>query len=290
MSEILGVNDAAFGVPESGNESGVMMMLRQGAAITNLQVVFDNLRFSQKNLSKKVLKLLQTWKPEKVQKILGRNPSEMFYSKEFIEYDISVTEGPLTDTQKQTFFRQLVDVYTLSGGPGVSPITPQMLVENAPIQSKGTILAQIKQNEEMKMQTQAQQAQMQQAMQQKQVEAIDAQIQNTKSSSIEKLAGAKERYSRSVSNLSLETERSARAVEDRADAALARVKAIKELETLDDDKLIKYIDLIQAMEAQNEAKELKLRQEDLAISSQGQQIGDLLSGLPTQQNVNQQLM
>jgi hypothetical protein len=282
MSEILGVNDAAFGVPQSGNESGVMMMLRQGAAITNLQVVFDNLRYSQKNLSKKVLKLLQTWKPEKVEKILGRKPSEMFYSKEFIEYDISVTEGPLTDTQKQTFFRQLVDVYTLSGGPGVSPITPQMLVENAPIQSKGTILAQIKQNEEMKMQTQAQQAQIQQAMQQKQVEAIDATIQNTKSSSIEKLAGAKERFSRAFANTSLETERTARAVEDRADAALTRVKAMKELESMDDDKLIKYLNIIQNLEARNEAKEEKIREEDLAISAQGQQLGDLLTGIPSQ--------
>jgi len=283
MSEILGVNDAAFGIPESGNESGVMMMLRQGAAITNLQCVFDNLRYAQKHLTKKILKLLQTWTPQKVEKILGRKPSEQFYSKEFIEYDIAITEGPLTDTQKQTFFRQLVDIYTISGGAGVSPITPRMLVQNAPIQSKSTILAQIDENQKMQQQAQQQSQQQQMQMLQKQVEALDAQVQNTKASSIEKLAGAKERFTRAFANTSLETERTARAVEDRADAALTRVKAMKELESMDDDKLIKYLSIIQSLEERNEAKEEKVRQEDLAISSSGQELGDLLSGIPSSQ-------
>ena len=51
--EIAGVNDAAFGQIETANESGVMQLLRQGAAITNLQDLFDNLRMSQKALSQK---------------------------------------------------------------------------------------------------------------------------------------------------------------------------------------------------------------------------------------------
>ena len=49
------------------------MMLRQGATITNLQDVFDNLRRSQRSISKKVLKLIQSWKPEKVERILREN-------------------------------------------------------------------------------------------------------------------------------------------------------------------------------------------------------------------------
>jgi len=250
MGEILGVNDAAFGVPESGNETGVMMMLRQGAAITNLQGLFDNLRYSQKQLAKKVLKLIQTWTPEKVEKILGRKPSEQFYSKEFINFDIAVTEGPLTDTQKQTFFRQLVDVYTLSGGPGVSPITPKMLVENAPLQSKGTILKQIEQNEQAQQQAQQQAAQMQMQMQAKQVEAIDATIQNTKASSIEKLAGASERRSRTQSDLALATERISESEQNRAQAALDRAKTMVEISQLSDERIYKVWEFVNMLEKQ----------------------------------------
>jgi hypothetical protein len=250
MAEILGVNDAAFGIPDSGNESGIMMMLRQGAAITNLQGVFDNLRLSQKNLSKKVLKLIQTWTPEKVERILGRKPSEQFYSKDFIKYDIAVTEGALTDTQKQTFFRQLVDIYTLSGGAGVSPITPKMLVQNAPIQSKGTILAQIEAQEQMQQQAQQQAQQLQMQMQAKQVEAVDAQIQNTKASSIEKLAGASERRSRTQSDLALATERISESEQNRAQAALDRAKTMVEISNLSDERIYKVWNFVNMLEKQ----------------------------------------
>ncbi len=250
MSEILGVNDAAFGISDSGNESGVMLMLRQGAAITNLQGVFDNLRYAQKHLSMLVLKLIQTWTPEKVEKILGRKPTPQFYSKEFIKYDIAITEGPLTDTQKQTFFRQLVDVYTLSGGAGVSPITPKMLVENAPIQSKGTILKQMQANEESQQQAQQQATQAQMMMQQKQMEAVDAQIANTKASSIEKLAGATERRSRTQSDLALATERISESEQNRAQAALDRAKTMVEVSQLSDERIYKVWDFVNMLEKQ----------------------------------------
>ena len=51
IKDVAGVNDASFGQMESGNESSVLVMLRQGAALTNVQGVFDKLRVSQKHLS-----------------------------------------------------------------------------------------------------------------------------------------------------------------------------------------------------------------------------------------------
>lgn len=285
MSEILGVNDAAFGVPESGNESGVMMMLRQGAAVNNLQGVFDNLRYAQKHLSKKILKLIQTWTPEKVERILGRKPSDQFYSKDFIKYDISIQEGPLTDTQKQMHFRQMVDVYQLTGGPGVSPITPSMLAKAAPLQGKSEYLAEIQKNEEM-LSKQGQE------QQQVQMQVLEGQMENLKASSVEKMAGAKERFTRAIANTGLETERAARAVDNRASAALDRVKAMKELASFDDERLLKYLSLVRLMEEANRIQEERLKQDDVNISAQGEAAAepgaeDLLGQLFAQGNVNQ---
>src|SRR5690606_15132790 len=134
MMEIAGINDAAFGITENAGDSGVMMMLRQGAAVVNLQELFDNLRRSQKAVSKKVLKLIQKWRPEKVKRILNQEPTQEFYNAEFTKYDVSVQEGILTETQRQMNFRQMVDIYQLTGGPQGSPITPQMLYNAAPLQ------------------------------------------------------------------------------------------------------------------------------------------------------------
>jgi hypothetical protein len=267
MSEIIGVNDAAFGIPESGNESGVMMMLRQGAAVTNLQCVFDNLRYAQKQLTRKVLKLIQTWSPRKVERILGRKPTQQFFSKDFIKYDISIQEGMMTDTQRQMHFRQMVDMYQMTGGPQGSPITPTMLIKAAPIQGASTLFAEIDQN-------QKQQAQAAQVQSQVQSQLVEGQMQYQKAAALEKVAGAKERFTRAFADVGLSDERAARAVDDRASAALSRIKGIKELFTMDDERLFKYINIINMLEEMSTKKEEEIKQGDLAVASHGQELGD----------------
>jgi hypothetical protein len=262
MSEILGVNDAAFGIPESGNESGVMMQLRQGAAINNLQNVFDSLRQSRKLLTRKVIKLIQTWSPKKIERILGRKPTEQFFTKDFIKYDISIQEGMMTDTQRQMHFRQMVDMYQLTGGPQGSPITPMMLTKAAPIQGATEMFKDIEEN-------QKQQAQAAQTQSQVQMQLVEGQMQYEKAAAMEKVAGAKERFTRSVANLGLEDERASRMVDDRATAALSRAKAIKELSTIDDDRLVKYASIIKMFEEISRSSENQVKQDDVQISKAG---------------------
>lgn len=256
---ITGVNDANFGITENEAESGIMMMLRQGASIVNLQDLFDNLRYAQKLVSKKALKLIQTWKPEKIQRIINEPPTQQFYNKNFIKYDVSVQEGVLTDDQRQIYFRQLVDLKNL----GV-PVTGQMLAEAAPLQGKSEYNEQIKAIEQ-------QQAQAQQQAQQIEMAKLQSELEYNKSASIEKVAGAKERFTRSVANMGLEDERAARAVDDRSEAALERVRAIKELSTMDDERLFKYLQIVNMLEEQSRAKEEQIKADDVAISARGEQ-------------------
>lgn len=257
MMEILGVNDASFGVPDSGNESGIMMMLRQGSSIVNLQDVFDNLRFSQKCLSLKALKIIQTWTPEKIKRIINEEPTQQFYNRDFTKYDIAVQEGMLTDTQRQMYFRQLVDLKQL----GV-PVSGAMLAEAAPIQGKTEYVQQLKQEEQAQAQQMQQQAQMQQQL-------LDSQRQLAQAKSISDIALSKERFTRAVANMGLEDERAARAVDDRASASLDRARAMKELASLDDDRLIKYLSIVRQLEEFNRAKEEQIKEDDVAISARG---------------------
>ena len=280
MMEIAGINDAAFGQTENAGDSGVMMMLRQGAAIVNLQELFDNLRASQKSLSKKVLKLIQNWRPQKVQRILNEEPTQQFYDPSFTKYDIAVQEGILTDTQRQMYFRQLVDLRQLG-----APVTGEMLAKAAPIQGKSEYVEQLAAMEQ-------QQAQAQQEQQQIQAQLLDSQRQMSQAKAISDIALSKERFTRSVANMGLEDERASAAVENRADYALKRAKAMKELQSLDDDRLLKYLSIIRMMEETARGNEERVKADDVQISAQANEpaqnvpaVGGLLQELPEQQSM-----
>src|SRR5208337_1417093 len=69
---------------------------------------FDGLRESQRILGRKTLKLMQlNYTPEKVQLITKKQPTPEFFSKTFSRYDVTVEEGVLTDSQKQSQFIQM---------------------------------------------------------------------------------------------------------------------------------------------------------------------------------------
>lgn len=251
MVEIAGINDAAFGQTEMANDSGVMMLLRQGAALTNLQELFDNLRYSQKLISKKILKMMQSWKPEKVQRIINEQPTEQFYELDLTKYDVTIQEGVLTDTQRQMYFRQLVDLRQL----GV-PVSGEMLAQAAPLQGKTKFIEQMKQAEKQ----QAEAAQRQQAIEQ---QLLDSQSKMAQAKAISDIALGKERFTRAVANLGLEDERASQAVQDRADAALSRVKAMKELSMMDDERLLRLLQIVRLMEENNRMKEDQIKREDV---------------------------
>lgn len=275
----VGINDASFGMTQNDQESGIMMMLRQGASLVNLQDLFENLRFAQKQAARKCIKMMQNWTPQKIQRILNRQPTQQFYTKEFIKYDISIQEGMLTGTQKQMYFRQLLDLKQVG-----APVSASMLAKAAPIQGKSEYLAQLQQEEQ-------QQAQQAQEAQKVQMSLIDGQRQAQQAKAISDIALSKERFTRAIANMGLEDERAARAVDDRASASLDRARAIKELESLDDDRLIKYWKVVQLMEEGNRAKEEQIKEDDVFISARGDALANPqanpLQGIDIQEDVVQ---
>lgn len=284
MQEILGINDAAFGIADSGNESGIMMMLRQGATITNLQDVFDNLRFSQRAVSKKVLKLIQSWTPQKIERIIKQKPTQQFYDKEFTKYDVAVQEGMLTDTQKQIYFRQLVDLKQLTDVPSQGPITAEMLVEAAPIQGKTTLQKEIAQNEQQRQQAAQKQAEAQQSMLKMQEQAVTAKA-------ISDIALSKERFTRSVANMGLEDERAAKAIQDRSQAVLNNVKAAGEIQGMTQKQILQSFQIVKLMEEMAHAKEEQVKEDDVQISARAEQAAaPQMQGNPGGQQIPGQLM
>lgn len=235
ISQISGVNEELLG-SAMDDKAGVLSMLRQGAGLTTLQSLFDQLDRSQKLLGKIMIDIVQTnFTPGKVQKILEAPASPEFYSKAFGRYDAVVEEGLNTSTQKQMQFAQLLQLRD----SGV-PIPDEALLDAATIQDKKKLIEYIQKAKQQQQQLQQQQIQGELAEQQ-------ARIKLAQSRAVADTGLGLERVSRVEENKALATERRAQAQKDEDIGLLNLVKALKELETVDISQIEKLINLSHAV-------------------------------------------
>ena len=264
IQQISGVNEELLGSAVD-EKAGILAMLRQGAGLTTLQKLFDQLDFSCKNLGKIFIDIIQSnFTPGKIKRILNEEPSPQFYNKAFGKYDAAVEEGLNTTTQKQMMFAQLLQLREV----GVQ-VPDDYILDAATIQDKTKLKERI-------MQAQQQQQQLQQIQ-------LDSQLKEAEART--KLADARatadeglglERLSRVEENRALAVERRAEAIKDQYSAVLDLAKALKELESIDLAQLQQLIQLQQLVKS--EQMDLKAEQEETPLQK-----------APTQEAAPQQL-
>lgn len=235
IQEISGVNEELLG-SAMDDKAGILSMLRQGAGLTTLQGLFDQLDRSQRILGKIILDIIQTnFTPGKIQRIIEEQPTPQFYNKAFGKYDANVEEGLNTTNQKQMQFAQLLQLREV----GV-PVPDEVLLEACTIQNKKKLVEIIKA-------TQQQQQQMAQEQQQAQVAETMARTELAQARAIADKGLGLERMSRIEENEALSVERKAQASRDENEGLLALVKALKEIDGLDMQHVEQAINLMQAV-------------------------------------------
>ncbi len=222
MNLISGVNEELMGSAVD-DKAGILSMLRQGAGLTTLQGLFDQLDRSQKLLGKIMLDIIQAnFTPGKIKKILeGKEPSPQFYNKAFGKYGATVEEGLNTSTQRQMEFAQLLHLREAG-----MPIPDASIIQAATLQGKKQLV------EDMQAINQQQQ-QAQQARQQLELAEIDARIKLSQAHVVANQGLGVERLSRVEENEALADERRAKAEQDKDGAFLNLVKALKEIDGMD---------------------------------------------------------
>lgn len=222
INAISGVNEELMG-SAMDDKAGILSMLRQGAGLTTLQPLFDQLDVSQKLLGKVMLDMIQAnFTPGKVKKILEtEEPTPQFYSKAFGRYDAVVEDGFNTSTQKQMEFAQLMQLREI----GI-PVPDESLIESATLQHKKQLVETIQKNQQAAQQAQQQQMRSQMQLQQAQAELAQAR-------SIADRGLGLERASRVQENQALAIERKAAAEKDHDLALLNLIKALKEIDGID---------------------------------------------------------
>jgi hypothetical protein len=239
VSQISGVNEELLG-SANDDKAGVLSMLRQGAGLTTLQVLFDQLDRSMQLLGQLEIDIIQAnFTPGKIKKILeGEEPSQQFYNKAFGVYHANVEEGLNTSTQKQMQFAQMLQLKEM----GV-PISPEDLLEAATLQNKQRIIDNLNKAEQAQSQMAQRQAESQMQLQQAQVELAQARAKAD-------IGLYAERTSRVEENRALAIQKLHEANADDERAMLDKIKAIKELESLDLDHIRQLLEMSQALKSQ----------------------------------------
>jgi hypothetical protein len=240
IQEISGVNEELLG-SATDDKAGILSMLRQGAGLTTLQGLFDNLDVAQRELGQICIDLVQkNFTPGKVQNIIGKDKkaAPQFYNKSFGRYQSTIEDGINTSTQRQMQFAQMLHLKEA----GV-PIPDSALLEAATLQNKSELIKSIEQQQQQAQQMQQQQAQLEMAQLQAQINLANARAEADKGLFVE-------RTSRVAENIQLSNERAAKAEEDRSDALLNRVKALKEIEDIDISQLEKLLSLAKMLRAE----------------------------------------
>jgi hypothetical protein len=228
-----GINMENWSAQQEKGVSSLTVLLKQAANLMVFQKYFDQWDYSDKMLGSILLQIvLNNWNAEKIKLMIGEEPSPFFYSKIFSKFQVLVEESDLTPTQQNLQAQQMMDINSTFGRE-VFP--PSMIIPKLNITGKGEIVPFLQQQEEQMSASQSEAQNIQHTVEEMKIKELMAKIHN-------QLSQARERDSRSESNVGLYEERMAEvsknhaiSVREKMDALTKLLDAIQrfgELETL----------------------------------------------------------
>lgn len=257
MQKISGVNEELLG-SAIDDKAGILSMLRQGAGLTTLQRLFDQFDECQKQIGNIMIQIIQKkWTYNKVKQIIGEEPSQEFRDKAFFNYGTKVVQGVLTESQQQLEFQQLLYLYELSGSK--NQIMLDRAIEVSTIQNKDKLL------EQMQQQAQAEQQQAQK-MQEIQMAQIQTDIQTKLSYANSQDGLAAERMAKIQTDKAVAEDKLSRAEQEDTASLLNLVKTIKELQSFDQENIMKKIQTLSMIKDIEFDKKQEMRQEESATN------------------------
>ena len=131
MKEI-GPNPDLLGQMMSKSEPGMNVQLRQKQGMMAIQDLFENLSFSKGLLGKILIEIINTFTPEKIERIIGRPvPADWEKMKQYVKMDTSVDEVADSPSYRMGLF----ELYKQMQQQGI-PIPPQVLLGVAEMPKK----------------------------------------------------------------------------------------------------------------------------------------------------------
>ncbi len=228
-----GVTPELLGTAED-SDVGITEQLRQGAALTTLQELFDNLDLFQRNAGRLHWAIIQkNYTLGKIRRMIQEDPTNEFRDKCFQKYDAVVTNAPLTATTKQLAYLQKYSLWK----DGL-PIPVDMLLADLTIQDKDKMVEAIQQKQKAEAEQQQQMAQLQMENQKIVNESLQSKAMSDRSLASEReMKGRLEQME--IMTKYNESERM------KASTVLDEAKTAHEIQSMGVDNFVKIIELIQ---------------------------------------------
>lgn len=251
---VSGVDPASMGI-DVDDKAGIISMMRQAATARNLTRLMDQLDETQKMCGDIEIQFIQkNWTYGKVRQVIGENPTAEFDNKIFFKYGCKVVQAPLTESQQQLELAQLLHLQQMA--PDTMPMDE--IIEAMTIQNKDRIIEKIQKRQQAM-------EQQQQKMQELQMREID--INNmTKVAYAHSQEGlAKERVAKIETDRAVAQDKLRRAHQEDTNSLLNVVRAIKELQGMDLDNIMRQVEILnQLSPAANPEKEIVETKQNVA--------------------------
>ena len=254
IMEIPGGSEELLGISSSGDSqvSGRLAEVRASNGLKGNRGLFDNLEQTLKWLGKLVIEAIQkNFTPGKVWRITKRDPTPEFFSGEFGQYDSVVKQAVLTQTQKEAYYYQLLQLREMLG----DIVPAEEIMEAAPLQGSVRLKQMIAKNTQK--QQQAQQVAMESEQRKAKLEL--SQIDNN-------LALAQERRGRVLADLGLARERISEGEQNYAKALLDNARTVAEIEDMDRGHLLEVMKLAHEMQQESSQRTDEKLQADTQLA------------------------
>lgn len=224
MSDLIfqtsGINLENWSGQDDKQISTLTALIKQAANLMVFQKFFDQWDLSLKLLGERMLQIvLYNWNESKVGLLIGEEPSPHFYSRIFAKYQTTVEEGLITPTQKNYQAQQMFEINQQFQR---EIIPASMIIKNMNIQGKAEIMEFLINQEKQTAASQAELQNLQHTIEDMKIREMMAKIQDL-------LSQARERDSRSESNVGLYEERMSMISKNHSLAAKEKMAALAQL-------------------------------------------------------------
>lgn len=270
MYKILGNTEINMGAA-SDSLAGISQMLSQGAAMVVQKPLFDALDYSSELIGRMQAKALtKNFTAQKIARIINEEPDERFFNKSSIEYDIVIEQGFNTSTQKQLAFAQMLQMQNA----GVQ-IPQQYMVEAAPIQNKRKIIESIQKQQEQESKEKEKQFELEMMKLQAEIKMAEAQALSDTGHGMEYMSRIQENQQEAVHKAAEAEEERTQARLNNQKGILEFIKAVNELDSLQLDNLIKWVQAAQTYEGYSQ----QAHQKDMGAGVKQQMLNNQLEQL-----------
>jgi len=244
-----GINIENWSGQQDRQISTLTLLMKQAANLMVFQKYFDQWDYSLKLIGEKLLRVaLNNWTAEKVETMIGEQPTEMFYSRIFSKFNTLVEEALLTPTQRNLKAQQMLEINEKFGR---EVIPPSMIIKDMNLQGKAEIMEFLQQQEQQMQAVQSEEQNIKHTFEEMKMKELIAKIHN-------QLSMARERDARAESNVGLFEERVSMISKNHALAAKEKMAALEQLLTT-----IQKFGEVETFLKSNQLESIKFDEEEL---------------------------